>query len=258
MILVDTHSHIYLPEFDADRGEAILRAKSAGVRHILLPAIDSRHHDAMLQTASACPGFCLPMMGVHPTSVKSDYADELAAARVRLESGGYMAIGEVGIDLYWDTTFATHQVDAFRRQIAWSREFKLPLVIHSRNSMSEIVDMMRSEGPEGLRGVFHCFSGNVDQAKEITGWGFYLGIGGVLTYRNSTLPEVVRQVAAESLVLETDAPYLAPVPYRGKRNEPAYLEQIVEKLAEILRISTEAAAALTTANACKLFGIHPD
>jgi TatD DNase family protein len=258
MILVDTHSHVYLPEFDTDRDETILRAKVAGVRNILLPAIDSRHHDALLQTASAYPGFCLPMMGLHPTSVKTDYPAELAAIRHYLETGNYVAIGEVGIDLYWDTTFATQQIDAFRQQIAWSREFNLPLVIHSRNSMSEIVDIMRSEGPEDLRGVFHCYSGNVAQAIEITGWGFYLGIGGVLTYRNSALPEVVRQVPAESLILETDAPYLAPVPYRGKRNEPAYLMQVVEKLGEILGIGTEKTATLTTTNACRLFGINMD
>lgn len=255
MILIDTHAHLYLSEFDEDRSNAVINAQKQGVEKILLPNIDSTSIPGLKALAAEFPRQCLPMMGLHPTSVKSNYLEELQIAYNELQQNQYIAIGEVGIDLYWDTTFYPEQVNALKTQIQWSREFNLPLVIHSRNSMDEILNVFDEENPETLKVVFHCYSGNLEQAKKITGWGFYLGIGGVVTYKKSGLDQIVKEIPLEYLVLETDAPFLSPVPYRGKRNESAYIPNIAEKIAEIKHCSQQDVAQATTLNAINLFNL---
>jgi TatD DNase family protein len=255
MILVDTHAHLYLSEFDTDRSEAVKRATEAGISTILLPNIDTSSLAGMYQLCDTFQHNCLPMIGLHPTSVKADYHEELNTLRQELQKRKFVAIGEAGIDLYWDKTYYKEQVDALRQQISWAREFNLPLVIHSRNSMEEIIEVFENEGVAGLRGVFHCYSGNLEQARKITGWGFFLGIGGVVTYKKSGLDAIVSEIPTDYLLLETDAPFLSPVPYRGKRNESTYLIEIAEKIAQIKGIDLPHVASVTTANACKLFNI---
>lgn len=255
MILIDTHAHLYLSEFDEDRTTTVLNAEKQGVKKILLPNIDSSSIPGLKALAAEFPGQCLPMMGLHPTSVKSNYLEELQIAYNELQQNQYIAIGEAGIDLYWDTTFYPEQVIALKTQIQWSREFNLPLVIHSRNSMDEILSVFDAENPNRLRVVFHCYSGNLEQAKKITDWGFYLGIGGVVTYKKSGLDQIVKEIPMEFLVLETDAPFLTPVPFRGKRNESAYIPNIAKKIAELKNCSLLDVAKATTANAIKLFNL---
>ena len=197
MELIDTHCHLYLPEFDPDRAEVTDRAREAGVRKVFLPAIDSRHHQEMVELADSDPSFFFPMIGLHPTSVKAGFSEELLKAEQWLSRRTFAAIGEVGIDLYWDTTYHREQETALRRQIAWARETGLPLVIHSRNSMDEILRVFREEQPDKLKGVFHCFSGTLPQAREIISWGFFLGIGGVVTYKNSQLADIVKETGLD-------------------------------------------------------------
>ncbi len=255
MNLIDTHSHIYLSEFAEDRTEMIERAEKEGVRKILLPAIDSSTHNEMLELEAANKELCVAMMGVHPCSVKEDFENELKIARDYLEKRRFIAVGEIGLDFYWDKTFTEQQYAAFHKQIEWALEFDLPIVIHSRNSTDECISVVKEHQKGNLKGVFHCFSGNADQAKKIIDLGFYMGIGGVVTFKNSGLDKVMSAVSLDHIVLETDAPYLAPVPFRGKRNEPSYLKYIVEKLATIKNISTDKIAEINTANAEKLFGL---
>lgn len=255
MILIDTHAHLYLSEFDEDRSNTVINAQKQGVEKILLPNIDSTSIAGLKALAAEFPGQCLPMMGLHPTSVKSNYLEELQIAYNELQQNQYIAIGETGIDLYWDTTFYPEQVSALKTQIQWSREFNLPLVIHSRNSMDEILCVFDAQNPNDLRVVFHCYSGNLEQAKKITDWGFYLGIGGVVTYKKSGLDQIVKEIPIEYLVLETDAPFLTPVPFRGKRNESAYIPNIAKKIAELKSCSVGDVAKATTSNACKLFNL---
>ena len=256
MNLIDTHSHIYLSEFAEDRTEMIERAEKEGVRKILLPAIDSSTHNEMLELEAVNKELCVAMMGVHPCSVKEDFENELKIARDYLEKRRFIAVGEIGLDFYWDKTFTEQQYAAFHKQIEWALEFDLPIVIHSRNSTDECISVVKEHQKGNLKGVFHCFSGNADQAKKIIDLGFYMGIGGVVTFKNSGLDKVMSAVSLDHIVLETDAPYLAPVPFRGKRNEPSYLKYIVEKLATIKNISTDKIAELTTANAEKLFVMY--
>lgn len=251
--LVDSHTHVYLPQFDADRANVMANATAAGVTKLYLPAVDSTTHEVMLQTEARFP-VCKSMMGLHPCSVKDDYEKELAIVRDYLEQRRFVAVGEIGLDFYWDKTFTQQQYDAFQRQIGWALEYSLPVSIHSRNATDECIEVV-SQYPL-LRGVFHCFSGNEEQARKLIELDFMLGIGGVVTFKNSGLDKVVEGVGLSHLILETDAPYLAPVPHRGKRNEPAYTKQIAEKLAALYNRPLEEVAQATTQNAEKLFAIN--
>lgn len=254
MTLTDTHAHIYLPEFAEERTEMLKRAEKEGVTKIYLPAIDAENHADLLALATAFPALCKPMMGLHPCYVKENYREELDIARAFLEKGGMAAVGEIGLDFYWEKTFTEQQYLAFEEQIRWALEFNLPIAIHSRNSTDECIDVVRRHQQGKLKGVFHCFSGNAEQAKQIMDLGFYLGIGGVVTFKNGGLDKVFDQTSLEKVVLETDAPYLAPVPFRGKRNEPSYLKYVVEKLALLKNCSVEEVAEITERNVRELFG----
>jgi TatD DNase family protein len=260
MQLIDTHCHLYSKEFDKDRDEMVHRAEKEGVESFYLPMVDSSSRAALLDLEARYPGVCFGMTGLHPTSVKESYADELRIVEEDLAQRSWAAIGEIGLDFYWDRTFERQQYEAFHLQIEWAVQHRLPIVIHSRDSMKETIGVVREhqrvvgQQDGGLRGVFHCFGGSLDDARAIVELGFYLGIGGVLTYKNSSLPEVLKAVPLSNIVLETDAPYLSPVPFRGKRNEPAYLRYVVERLAEVVGLTIEEVASATTANAQKLFG----
>lgn len=254
MTLIDTHSHIYLPEFETDRAQMLERAGQEGIRKILMPAIDSSTHGAMLKLEEDNPSACLSMMGLHPCSVKENPETELKIAREHLEKKSFIAVGETGLDFYWDKTFVQQQYMAFHQQIEWALHYDIPVVIHSRNSIDECIEVVKEHQNGKLKGVFHCFSGNLEQAGKIINLGFYMGIGGVITFKNSGLDVVMEKINLDNVVLETDAPYLAPVPFRGKRNEPAYLKYVVNKLAGIKNVSIEEIASVTTANAEKLFG----
>jgi TatD DNase family protein len=253
MHITDTHSHIYLDDFKEDRADMLLKAEKEGVKKILMPAIDSSTHEQMLALENLNPAQCFAMMGLHPCSVKENFKDELAIAKKYLSERSFKAIGEIGLDFYWDKTFTNEQYEAFRMQINWALDLNIPIVIHSRDSIDECIEVVRQLQNGKLRGVFHCFGGSIEQAKQITELGFYLGIGGVLTYKKSGLDKVLEQVDMKHIVLETDAPYLTPVPFRGKRNEPAYIRYVAEKLAEVKNISVEEVATTTTANANILF-----
>lgn len=253
MTITDTHAHIYLPEFEEARKEMLERADKEGVKKILLPAIDSESHAALLALAEEFPGICLPMMGLHPCYVKDNFREELRIVRSFLEKGGFVAVGEIGLDFYWDKTFTEQQYLAFEEQIRWALEFDLPIAIHSRNSTDECIEVVRRNQNGKLKGVFHCFSGTAEQARQIMDLGFFLGIGGVVTFKNGGLDKVFETIGLDSVVLETDAPYLAPVPFRGKRNEPAYLKYVVEKLSLLKNISVEDVADITERNMRELF-----
>lgn len=253
-MLIDTHSHIYLPEFDADMPKMLENAIQMGVGRIIMPAIDSSNHEAMLRIEKENPSVCLAMIGLHPCSVKENFEDELKIVSDFLEQRKFIAIGETGLDFYWDKTFIKQQYQAFHSQVEWAIRYDIPVVIHSRNSIDECIKVIAEHQHGDLKGVFHCFSGNTEQAEKIIDLGFYMGIGGVVTFKNSGLDKVLEQINLEKIVLETDAPYLAPVPFRGKRNEPSYLKYVVEKLSEIKNMSVEEITQTTTSNAEKLFG----
>lgn len=252
---VDSHAHIYSSEFDNDRAGAIDRSKQAGVSRILMPAIDSSTHESMLQLENEFPATCISMMGLHPCSVTAGYENELRVAEQYLFQRKFVAIGEIGLDFYWDLSFKDQQYAAFHRQLDWALHYDIPVSIHSRNATDECIEVVRQHQQGRLKGVFHCFSGSSEQAKELTGLGFYLGIGGVLTFKNSGLDKVVKDVDPDHLILETDAPYLAPVPFRGKRNECSYIPYIAQKLADIKEMPVDILAQITTANTEKLFGL---
>lgn len=254
MVIIDTHCHLYSEEFKGDIDAVIERAKNYGVEKFYLPAIDSETMDAMFALENKYPGHCIAMMGLHPCSVKANYKEELQIVHEWLAKRNFAAIGEIGLDFYWDKTFAAQQSEAFELQMQWALDKKLPIVIHTRNAMKETIDAVKPFADKGLKGIFHCFSGDYNDAVQITAMGFYLGIGGVITYKNSGLAAVIAQIGLEWLVLETDAPYLTPVPFRGKRNESAYLQWVVEKLAEIKKVTVAEVAAITTANAEKILG----
>lgn len=253
MKLVDTHTHIYLPEFEADRENMLERAEKEDVKEMFMPAVDASTHQLMLDLEARYPATCHSMMGLHPCSVKENYREELAIVRSFLDQRPFVAVGEIGLDFYWDKTFTDQQFEAFRTQIAWALELDIPIVIHSRNSTDECIAEVKAAQQGKLRGIFHCFSGNAEQAKQIVDLGFFLGIGGVLTFKNSGLDKAIADIALEHLVLETDAPYLAPVPFRGKRNEPAYLKYVAGKLAELRGTDVATIAQVTTTNAERLF-----
>ncbi len=255
-MFIDTHTHLYLEEFDTDREAMLQRAFEAGVTHLFLPNIDEQSVAPMEQMRAQHPDRCFPMMGLHPCSVKADYEEVLERLKQQLDTRKYYAIGETGIDLYWDRTFIAEQKLAFRAQISWAKNYDLPLVIHARDSFPEILEILDELNDTTLRGIFHCFTGTAQQAQHILNYGgFKLGIGGVLTYKNAGLDKTLASVSPEALLLETDSPYLAPVPYRGKRNESAYVKRVAERLAEVYSCSLEEIAAITTRNARALFGI---
>jgi len=256
MILTDTHAHLYLEHFEADRHEAIREAIANGVEYFLLPNIDKDSIGPMLQLCRDFPGQCFPMMGLHPTSVKSDFKEQLDIVKSWLKKEKFVAIGEMGIDLYWDKTFFREQQEAFRAQADLALEYDLPIVIHSRESFDEIFELLEEVRQPGLRGVFHCFTGNLQQAQHIIGMGFMLGIGGVLTYKNSGLPEVIENISLEHLLLETDAPFLAPVPHRGKRNESKFIPVIAQRIAEVKNVGVEEVVTKTTDNALRMFRLQ--
>jgi TatD DNase family protein len=257
MTLIDTHSHTYLPEFDDDREKMLGRAIQEGVKMVFMPAIDSSTHEKVLLCEKENSYLCKAMMGLHPCSVKENYKEELKTARGYFEKRSFIAVGEIGLDLYWDKTFIKEQYTAFHEQLEWALHYDIPVSIHSRNATDECIAVVAEHQKGKLQGVFHCFSGNNVQAKKVIDLGFQLGIGGVLTFKNAGLDKVLQEISLEHIVLETDAPYLAPVPFRGKRNEPAYLKYVLEKLSGIKGFSEEDAARITTSNAEKLFLKYP-
>jgi len=252
--LIDTHCHLYSEEFQEDRREMIRRAQDAGVTHFMLPNIDLRSMDPMMELEREYPGQCHAMMGLHPCYVKEDADHQLEVVRDSLAVRKFVAIGEIGLDFYWDLSYREKQFEAFRKQLEWSLQHQLPVVIHSRQSLRECIDTVQEVGRGAIRGIFHCFGGSRAEAEEIMEFGMYLGIGGVVTFRKSGLDEVIREVGLSRVVLETDAPYLAPVPFRAKRNESSYLVYIAEKIAEVRNMSYEEVARITTANALEVFG----
>lgn len=253
MNLIDTHCHLYSEEFEGDIDAVINRAKAEGVTKFFLPAIDSSSMEAMLLLEEKYPNECIAMMGLHPCYVKENYKEELAIVEAQLAARSFAAVGEIGLDFYWDKTFTAQQHEAFAQQMQWALDKQLPIVIHTRNAMQETLEMVKPFAAKGLKGIFHCFSGSYESAKQIVDMDFLLGIGGVITYKNAGLPEALDNIPVDYLVLETDAPYLTPVPFRGKRNESSYLRYILEKLADVKKLSILELAAITSANAEKLF-----
>jgi TatD DNase family protein len=252
-MLIDTHTHLYLEQFNEDRAEVVQRALGKGVERFYLPNVDSATVGPMLEMERQWPAHCFPMMGLHPCSVKDDYLSELATVERWLGQRPFCAIGEIGLDLYWDKRHYAQQVEAFTVQIGWAKQLGLPIVIHTREAMDEALDIVEQEKDGRLWGIFHCFGGSAEQAQRAIGLGFALGIGGVLTFKKSGLDRTLGNVPLASIVLETDAPYLAPTPHRGKRNESAYLPLVAEKLAEVLGTSPEDVAQSTSENALRIF-----
>lgn len=255
MHLIDTHTHIYLPEFDNDRDEAVKRAMDSGVDKLLMPNIDIHSVDRMLQTESRYPGICLSMIGLHPTSVKEDYIYQLEMLEGLYEKHRYVAIGETGIDLYWDKTFIKEQIIAFRRQIAFALERNLPVVVHSRESFREVFSVLDEFRGTELKGVLHAFTGGIPEMEKAVGTGFKLGIGGIVTFKNSGLDHIVKEAGIKNLILETDSPYLAPVPYRGKRNESSYICIVNKKIADITGMTEEKVAEAAYSTSSELFNL---
>lgn len=255
MKLIDTHTHIYLPEFDIDRKETIGRAFDSGVVKMLMPNIDMGSVDSMLDAEKKYPGKLYSMIGLHPTSVKEDYLLQLDELEKVFSKHHFIAIGEIGIDLYWDKTFISEQMAALRRQISFALEHNLPVVIHSRDSFSEVFSILEEFRGTSLKGVLHAFTGGIEEAKKALSFGFRLGIGGIVTFKNSSLSKVVEYAGIENLVLETDSPYLAPVPHRGKRNESSYLCLVNRKISEITGIDEEKTGEITFSTSMELFNL---
>jgi TatD DNase family protein len=253
MQLIDSHTHLYVSSFNNDRDAMINRALEAGVTRFYLPAIDSETTSAMLELEEKYPGVCIAMMGLHPCSVNENYKAELDLVENWLGKRPFAAIGEIGLDFYWDKTFTEQQFEVFRIQIEWALQFNLPINIHTRNAMQDTINVVKEYKGRGLKGIFHCFTGSYESAKQIIDTGFLLGIGGVVTYKNAGLAEALVKIPVEHLVLETDAPYLTPVPFRGKRNESSYLKYVVEKLAVVYALSTERIGEITSVNALSVY-----
>ncbi len=253
MKFIDTHTHLFLPEFDSDRNQVISNAKSVGVEKILLPNVDSSTISNLFKLADKYPDYCFPMIGLHPTSVKPNFRNELNQIEKWLKERKFCAIGEIGIDLYWDKAYKEQQEEAFRYQIDLAKKYDLPIIIHARESFDEIFDIIDDVIDERLYGVFHAFTGDEKQAEKIVEWGFKIGIGGIVTFKNSGLGNVVKNIDIHHIVLETDSPYLAPVPKRGKRNESANIIYIAQKIAEVKDMSLQQVAQITTHNAKQLF-----
>ncbi|WP_089381760.1 TatD family hydrolase [Lutibacter agarilyticus] len=255
MIITDTHTHLYSEQFNEDRNDVIQRALDADVSRFFIPAIDSTYLDSMLQLEKDFPENTFLMMGLHPTHVKENVEEELAFVKNWLDKRTFYGVGEIGIDLYWDKTFLKQQQYAFRQQIKWAKEKKLPIAIHCRDAFDEIFEILEEEKGADLFGIFHCFTGNLKQAKQAISYNMKLGIGGVVTFKNGKIDQFLNEIPLEHIVVETDAPYLAPTPFRGKRNETSYITKVVEKLADIYQISNEEVAKTTTQNSKDIFGI---
>lgn len=253
--MIDTHTHIYGPEYDSDRAETVARARQAGVEHIILPNVDLSTIPQMKSCSNQFPDYCSRAMGLHPTEVKETWRDDLRKIREELDRGGYIAVGEIGMDLYWDRTFAREQEEALEEQVGWAVELGLPLILHIRKAHAEVFRVLAKFPKESLSGVFHCFSGGIEEAKKAVSIGFMLGIGGACTYKNSGLPAIVQEIGLAHIVTETDAPYLSPVPHRGERNEPAYMAHVVAKLSVEMHQSAQEIDKITAANARKIFQI---
>lgn len=255
MLLTDTHTHQYYETDPVKRADLMQRCLANGVSRLFLPNVDSSSMEKVFGLVKAYPEYCYAMLGLHPCDVKANWKEELSQIEAAIPQNKIYAIGEIGIDLYWDKTTLDIQAEAFKIQIGWAKALKLPIVIHSRNSFDEVYKVLLEEQDENLRGIFHCFTGDVEQAKKITDLGFYLGIGGVVTYKNSGLDKTVEQVDLKHIVLETDSPYLTPVPYRGKPNESSYLTYVAQKVADLHQVSLETVAAITTENSKIVFGV---
>ncbi len=255
MIITDTHTHLYSEAFDEDRTEMIERAINAGVSRFFIPAIDASYTTKMYELEAAFPENIFLMMGLHPTHVKENFQDELANVESELAKRKFYAIGEIGIDLYWDKTHLKEQQSAFRQQIQWAKKYKLPIIIHCRDAFDEVFEILESEKGTDLFGIFHCFSGTLEQAQLAISYNMKLGIGGVVTFKYGKIDQFLNQIDIKNIVLETDAPYLAPIPHRGKRNESSYITHVVDKLASLYNLSPEAIANITTDNSKMIFGI---
>ena len=255
MIITDTHTHLYSEQFKDDQNEMMQRALNAGVSRFFIPAIDSSYNDVMFQLERDYPENVFLMMGLHPTSVKENYKDELATVKQWLDKRNFYAVGEIGIDLYWDKTLLQQQQDAFKTQIEWAKEKKLPIVIHCRDAFDEVFDVLEEVNDDDLRGIFHCFTGDFKQAEQAISYNMKLGIGGVVTFKNGKIDKFLNEIDLKHIVLETDSPYLAPTPYRGKRNESSYIINVLEKLTTIYNLSPEEIATITTNNSKHIFGI---
>ncbi len=253
MELTDTHCHLFLPEFNDDRSEVMSRAFASGINRFFLPNVDSGTLPDLLEICKQYPKHCFPMVGLHPTSVEEDFRAELDLVYDHLSKGTFVAVGEIGIDLYWDLTYQEEQTEAFQLQLKWASELNLPAVIHLRNSFRETISAIEKSGASDLKGIFHCFTGTVEEAKLVIDLGFYLGIGGVATFKNAGMEPLFTEIGLEHMVLETDSPYLAPVPRRGKRNEPAYLRYIAMQAASLTGRTLEEVASITTHNSKKIF-----
>ncbi|MCK8481022.1 TatD family hydrolase [Psychroserpens algicola] len=255
MIITDTHTHLYSDAFDEDRHDMIQRAMAQNVTRFFIPAIDSGYTDAMLQLESDFPEHVFLMMGLHPTSVKTNYKEELKHVEAMLAKRHFYAVGEIGIDLYWDTSTLEIQKDAFKQQINLAKHYGLPIVIHCREAFDEIFDVLEEVKDDKLFGIFHCFTGTLEQAHQAISYNMKLGIGGVATFKNGKIDQFLNNIDLKHIVLETDSPYLAPKPFRGKRNESAYITKVLEKLSEIYTVSEEKIAEITTQNSKEIFGI---
>jgi TatD DNase family protein len=254
-MITDTHTHLYSNQFNEDQKEMILRAKNAGVSRFFIPAIDSSYTESMLKLEEDYPLDVYLMMGLHPTSVNENYAEELAHVKEWIDKKDFYAIGEIGIDLYWDRSFLIEQQEAFRTQIKWAKEKKLPIAIHCREAFDEIFEILEAEKGDDLRGIFHCFTGTKEQAAQAISYNMKLGIGGVATFKNGKIDTFLNEIDIQHIVLETDAPYLAPTPNRGKRNESAFITHVIDKLVDIYALSFKEISEITTQNSKEIFGI---
>ncbi|GFD78386.1 TatD family hydrolase [Tenacibaculum mesophilum] len=254
-MITDTHTHLYSSQFDEDRNEMIQRAKEAGVSRFFIPAIDSSYTKRMFDLEKNYPNDVFLMMGLHPTSVKENYQEELVHVKEWLDQRDFYAIGEIGIDLYWDKSFLPQQQEAFRTQIQWAKEKKLPIVIHCRDAFDEIFEVLETEKGDDLYGIFHCFTGTLEQAEKAISYNMKLGIGGVATFKNGKIDKFLNQIDIKHIVLETDSPYLAPTPYRGKRNESSYITNVVDKLVDIYGLTFDEISEITTQNSKGVFGV---
>jgi len=255
MMLTDTHTHLYAEQFDEDRDQVIHKAIDSGINRFFIPAIDSTYYQKMFALEKAFPDHVFLMAGLHPTHVNADFKKELDIVKKQLNSHKFYAVGEIGMDLYWDKSFIKEQQEAFLMQISWAKEMALPIVIHCRDAFNEIFEVLDKVNDDRLFGIFHCFTGNQQQAKQIINYGFKLGIGGVVTFKNGGIDKFLSEIPLEHIVLETDSPYLAPTPFRGKRNESSYLVNILDKLVTIYDMSPEEIARITTQNSQDVFGI---
>lgn len=253
--MIDTHAHIYLEQFKNDLPDVIERSREAGMQRIYMPNIDHESIDAMMELEEQYPGFCIATMGLHPCSIDSNFEKELYLVEEWLSKREFVAIGEMGTDLYWDKTFLDQQIEAFRIQASWAKQYKRPIIIHCRESLDMTIDLVEDLKTDELAGVFHCFNGTVQQAERIKALGFHIGLGGVSTFKNSGMDQVIPALDLSHVVLETDSPYLSPAPHRGKRNEPAYIKIIAQRVADLKQMSLDDLIQVTTTNANQLFNV---